>query len=599
VSYDEEQRALARQGALFGGRGLTALESARLAAGEARTNSVTLRPYQSAAIEAFVAARARGRRRTIVNLPTGTGKTVFGFALARRLGERVCWLAHRDELLRQPLETASRVWPEASRGLVKAQSDERSRHVVVASVQTLARSDRLERLLATVPERPFGLLVVDECHHVTSDQYRRVLEGLGAFREDGPPTLGLTATLERADGVGLGTVFEEIVFQLGLNEAIDRGYLAPFRGVQVELPLRPEVRELVEAMLGKRARRPGPHGVEDLAQDEDDIDMKKAERALLAAGVAEATARAVLEHASDRKTIVFTCTIRQAQLTTAELVKLGIRAEHVSGEMPAREREAVLARLKAGETRVVCNAQVLTEGFDEPSIDCIAMAKPTRSRSVYAQSVGRGLRLYPGKRDCLVLDMVFASVLGLQTAATLGHTEPTTLFTGGGGGSRERNPETSEKEEEKRVLATAAASLGEGVAMDGRRERVEGPKWLTVTPTCWALSLWPNGVLVVDRVPLDDNPTGELFEAFVMPARTGASDRVSDPGPFEWVFGVAEDFVRSGANHVLVGSPRWRKAPVSQGQLAELARRGLPMARTAGDAADLLTVSTVRARLGY
>jgi len=228
----------------------------------------------------------------------------------------------------------------------------------------------------------------------------------------------------------------------------------------------------------------------------------------------------------------------------------------------------------------VCNAQVLTEGFDEPSVDCVVMAKPTRSRSVYVQCVGRGLRLYPGKRDCLLLDVVFASVLGLQTAATLEASEPTTLFTGGGGGSRERDPEVSENEEEKRVLATAAASLGEGVAMDG-------------------LSLWPRGTLVVDQVPREENPTGELYEAFVMPRERAPSERVSDPGPFEWVFGVAEDFMRSAAGHALVGSPRWRRAPTSDSQLAELARRNLPMARTAGDAADLLTVSTVKARLGY
>jgi superfamily II DNA or RNA helicase len=530
-----------------------------------------------------------------VNLPTGTGKTVYGFALARQLGFRTCWLAHRDELLRQPLETAARVWPEVSRGLVKAQANEAERHLVVASVQTLSRPNRLDRLNQA---GAFGLVVVDECHHVASQQYRQVLEGLGVFREDGPPCLGLTATLERADGIGLGTVFEEIVFQLGLHEAIDRGYLSPFRGVQVELPLRPEVRELVEKMLGKRGKRPTPHGEED-AEDQEEIDQKAAERALLFAGVAEATARAVHEHALERKTIVFTCTIRQAELTTAELVKLGIRAEHVSGEMPPREREAVLARFKTGETRVVCNAQVLTEGFDEPSVDCVVMAKPTRSRSVYVQCVGRGLRLYPGKRDCLLLDVVFASVLGLQTAATLEASEPTTLFTGGGGGSRERDPEVSENEEEKRVLATAAASIGEGVAMDGRQNRVEGPKWLAVTPTCWALSLWPRGTLVVDQVPREENPTGELYEAFVMPRERAPSERVSDPGPFEWVFGVAEDFMRSAAGHALVGSPRWRRAPTSDSQLAELARRNLPMARTAGDAADLLTVSTVKARLGY
>lgn len=601
TTIDDERARVARQARMFGEGGVTALEAAKIAAADMRTGSaggVTLRPYQVEAGDAVVKLFDAGTRRVIVNLPTGCGKTVFGFALARCLGKRLLWLAHRDELLQQPLKTVARVWPEVERGLVQADRNEWNRHVVVGSVQTLSREGRLAQILRD----PFGLVVVDECHHVASDTYRRVLEGVGCFTEGGPPCLGLTATLERADGVGLGTVFQEIAYSLSLHDAIDRGYLAPFRGERVEPAYRPEVRALIEELLGKKPKRPSAR------PEEDDFDvegrkLETAQRELLFQGVAEGTARAVADHARDRKVIVFTCTIDQAKRTVAELVKLGIRAEHVSGLMPRQERHGVLERLHTGETRVVCNAQVLTEGFDEPSVDCVVVARPTKSRSLYVQMVGRGLRLYPGKRDCLLIDIVFASALGLQTAATLADREATTLFSGGGGNTRERDPESAAEEEEKRVLAMAAASLGESVPADGRRQRVEGPRWLDVAPgACWALDLWQHGTLVVERVPADQQPPGTeaLFQAFVMPRGRAPSVRVSEPGPFEWVFGVAEDYLRNSLSEVLSGSPRWKKAPPSARQLQELARRGIDIApRTGGDAADLLTCDTVRSRLGY
>lgn len=577
---DLETRRAQRQAALFGEGGVTALEAARLAASEARTGGaqgVTLRPYQVEARDACVRLFAEGTRRVLVNLPTGTGKTVFGFALAKHLGHRLVWIAHRDELIRQPIATAERVWPEVSRGIVQARLDQHARHVVVASVQTLVQDRRLDLVLKYGAP---GLVVVDECHHAASDSYQKVLERLGCFAEKGPALLGLTATLERADGVGLGSVFETIAYRLSLHDAIERGYLASFRSEKIPLPLSSEVRAILE--------RSGT--THDAQGEGDDVDEKKLGRELLRAGAAEATARAVFEHARDRKAIVFTCTIEQAERTSEELRKLGLRAEHVSGLMKRRERQGVLERLASGETRIVCNAQVLTEGFDEPTVDCVVMARPTKSRALYVQAVGRGLRLHPSKRDCLILDVVFASDLGLQTAATLDNQPVSELFIGGGS-SRNVDPETKADAEDARVTAYLKTATGEG--SDVRAP--SGPRWLTVTATCWAFSLWPEGTLVVDRVPEHEG----VFEAFFMPRDRSPSVRVSDPGPFEWVFGVAEDYLREHASHLLGTAPRWRRGPASDAQNAELARRGFAPVRTSGEAADLLTTSTVAARLGY
>lgn len=437
----------------------------RLLAADARAkgSAVELRPYQVEAIAAFLAGLDKGVTRSIVQLPTGTGKTVTAMALARRLGARTLWLAHREELTAQAADACARVWPEARVGIVKAELDQHEgRDVVIASVQTLAREARLARVLAS---GAFGLVIADEAHHAPAATWTRVLEVLGCFRRpplaDLPvPLLGLTATPEREDERGLGDVFQATAFVLTLRDAVAGKFLVPWRSVSVELPIRAEALEIA---------RNGEFTEQSLGAE------------LLRAGAAEATARALVEHAGgreldladeerldvaasmpppvetteqslgadvgygeeppeseglalrreiesptfratrklDRRAIVFTVTVDQARRTAEALRALGIAAEHLSGATPSDARREILARLKSGATQVVCNAQVLTEGFDEPTVSCVVVARPTRGRGLYVQMVGRGLRLAEGKADCLVVDLVGAADLGIVSAADL------------------------------------------------------------------------------------------------------------------------------------------------------------------------------------
>lgn len=357
----------------------------------------TLRPYQEEAIRAVIEARKSGIRRLLVCLPTGAGKTVIFSSLARRAKRPVLVLAHREELLHQARDKLGRAIGDPDvvtleRGTARARSDAR---VVVASIRSL-HEKRLHRL---VRDYDFGLVIYDECHHAAAEANKAVLKGLGAFDRSWTGTLlGVTATTQRGDGKGLDTVFEEIVYSRGIGDLIRDGYLSPLRGVRIATEA--DLQEL----------RPGTGEdfvVEELAEAID-IESRNA-----------LVARSIQELARDRRTIAFCVTVRHAENLARALRVVGVPAGIVHGTMPREERKAVLAAFREGKLQALSNVGVLTEGFDDPGVSCIAMARPTRSEGLYAQCVGRGTRLHPGKRDCLVLDFADVSDLSLASLPSL------------------------------------------------------------------------------------------------------------------------------------------------------------------------------------
>jgi len=358
----------------------------------------TLRPYQREAVEAVLASRRRGIRRMLVCLPTGAGKTVVFAQLARLARRPVLVIAHREELLTQARDKLQRAL--GAEALVSVEQGERradpAARVVVCSVRSL-RSDRLVRLRQGL--RP-GLVIYDECHHAPADDNLRVLRELGCFEADWDGTLvGFTATTARGDGKALERVFEEIVYARTLPEMIAEGFLVTLRGYRV-------------ATHADLTRLTAPRGDADLREDElaEAVDIE--ERNAL-------VARTIQELARDRRTVAFCVTVAHAQNLRRALGALGVRAAAVYGEMPSDARAGVLADFAAGRIQVVTNVAVLTEGFDDPGVSCVAMARPTRSEGMYAQCVGRGTRLAEGKRDCLVLDFVDVSSLSLCTLPSL------------------------------------------------------------------------------------------------------------------------------------------------------------------------------------
>lgn len=378
----------------------------------------------------------------VLALPTGAGKTVIFSELIALARHSVLVIAHRDELLSQArarVEAAlARSGNGRSRRIVGL---EQGKHraspeasVIVASIRSL-HGDRLGQALAG---RDIRLVIYDECHHAVADDNRRVLEQIGALEADWPGTLvGFTATTRRADGRGLGEVFERIVYQRTLREMIEDGYLRPLRGVRID----------TDVDLGS---------VELLGDDFDPAELEAAvdveDRNLL-------VARSIQELTRDRRTIAFCISVRHAENLCRALNHVGVRAGLVCGEMPKQARRNTLQRFREGRLQVITNVGVLTEGFDDPGVSAIAMVRPTRSESMYLQCVGRGMRIDGVTDDCLVLDFVDLSELELVTTPTLE------------AGPRRANPPARDEEspaeslrlppEDPNDLDEAPATLGE------------------------------------------------------------------------------------------------------------------------------------------
>lgn len=361
---------------------------------------VDLRDYQQEALVHVAHAAADGRRRVVVVLPTGSGKTVvFGALTYAWLSDnmgRVLVLAHRDELISQAAAKMSLWIPRHLIGIVKAGRNEVDAPVVVASVQTLRNDARLEQV------GQFGLIVIDEAHHASAASYKKILGELGAFSDSGPLVVGVTATPKRGDGVRLDDVFEDVAYAKTYSEMVARGYLAPVES---------KVFDLIE-----QAGRP-KLGIDG------DYSEGWLEGVMLRANAPDKIVEAWKANAFDRPTIVFTPTVSVAKAVADAFNVAGISSAWVSGAMPLTDRRAALAGLASGQIRVIANCAVLTEGFDEPSVSCIVVGRPTMNETLYIQMVGRGTRIHPesGKQSCLILDMVgCADQLRLDAVVELG-----------------------------------------------------------------------------------------------------------------------------------------------------------------------------------
>lgn len=335
-----------------------------------------LRPYQQQARDRIHAEWDAGHTRTLLVLPTGTGKTIVFASVAAdqvRAGDRVLILAHRGELLEQAADKLQR-----STGLVSAVEKAESTcldswfRVVVGSVQTLQRTARLERF----PQDYFGTIIIDEAHHAITDGYRRILDYFS-----GAKVLGVTATPDRGDMRNLGEVFDSLAFEYKLTDAIKEGYLCKIMAQTIPLQL-----DITSVTMSG-----GDYAVGDLGTALDPY--------------LEQIAAEMARRCKSRKTVVFLPLIKTSQKFRDLLNAKGFRAAEVNGQ--SADRKEVLADFDAGKYNVLCNSMLLTEGWDCPSVDCVVMLRPTKVRSLYSQMVGRGTRLAPGKTDLLLLDFLW------------------------------------------------------------------------------------------------------------------------------------------------------------------------------------------------
>lgn len=543
-------------------------------------HALSLRGYQEEMIAAVEAAEERGVRRQLGVAATGLGKTVFFSALASRKGLRTLVIAHRDELITQAVDKVRLWWPDADVGVVKAERNEVwAQDVVVASVQSLnpTRTAKLGQ---------FGLVVVDEAHHAGARSYGRVLDGLGCGpdeqcrRDDAPLLIGVTATPDRGDGKGLDALFDQIVFNYDLLWGIRAGYLADVRAVEVKL---------ADLHLEDVTVRQG-----DYAEGE------------LGAAMTEANAprhilRAWKEHASDRLTLAFMPTVANAIEVAAEFAAAGIAATSVHGAEPLEDRRRKMADFAAGRYQVLANCQVATEGYDCPQIGCVVLGRPTKSRGLFVQMLGRGTRPYPGKDDLLVLDVTGASE-GKDLCTVPSLFGMTKRQMGKKPAARAiADIEAARDAEIERMAKTPTARDGTLVARDielfKEVQRQGKVAWVRLKGGGFAVSIG-RASIVIDPKGVDDQGV-ERFNVLVLRGSDGPAEALMEGVPLALAQGIAEDHIRKHAPKALVDrKATWRGRAPSPGQLEAARKWGIRVdsAWSAGQVSEAIDARVAEAR---
>ena len=336
-----------------------------------------LRPYQTAAIDAIISEWEKIQK-TLLVLPTGTGKTIVFCKLSERMickGKRILILAHRGELLDQ---AADKMMKATGLGcaIEKAEltAEDSWFRTTVGSVQTLMSEKRLERFSPDF----YDIIITDEAHHCLSPSYQVIYDYFKDAKH-----LGVTATPDRGDKQDLGQFFDSLAYEYTLPEAINDGFLSPIKALSIPINID----------LNACSQQAGDFKARDLGNVLDPF--------------LEAIADEMAEHCKDRKTVIFLPLIATSKKMCEILNKKGFRATEINGT--SKDRSENLNGFTDGKFNVICNSMLLTEGWDEPSADCIVCLRPTKIRALYAQIIGRGTRLYPGKEYLLVLDFLWHS----------------------------------------------------------------------------------------------------------------------------------------------------------------------------------------------
>lgn len=343
------------------------------------------REYQKEQMASIYEAHDRGVTSQLISSPTGTGKTITFALFAKEFDQKTLVIAHTQELIQQAVDKIQMVWPGVDIGICQGEHKEYDHQVIVASIQSASQEDRLDQL----QKQGFSLLIIDEAHHAVASTYLRVASKLGFLppkkaRQSEKLLLGFTATAIRGDRLPLGNVFQEIVFRRSIGSMIRVGYLADLRGRKCQ----------AVADLGRV----------DMSSDGSDFHIKQLVSAIDTKQRNQLIVKAYQEHGDGKKALAFTADVNHAKHLAEEFMDQGIPAAAVYGAMPSQTREAVLSLFSSGEIQVITNCMVLTEGYDQPDIECLLMARPTKSPTLYTQMVGRGTRIHPGKKECLVLE---------------------------------------------------------------------------------------------------------------------------------------------------------------------------------------------------
>lgn len=304
---------------------------------------------------------------------TGVGKTITAATDAKAVGGRTLFLVNALKLASQAKDTFAKVWPEATLGEYTGSQKDVSQTVIFATVQSISKD--LEKFSPT----DFDYLIVDECHHAAANTYQKI------FTYFHPKfILGLTATPERSDGEDMLELFQNVAHKMDLKTAVERGVLVPIRCIRIKTNI-----DLTDVRI---------NGIKYNSQD--------LESKLFIPERNQLIVDTYLKYVNGKKTVIFCASVDHA----AEIAKLlrdnGVKAEAVSGRDRVEIRDKILKDYETGSTNVLCACDLLNEGWDSPHTTVLFMARPTMSKTIYMQQLGRGTRRCPGKDDLLVIDFV-------------------------------------------------------------------------------------------------------------------------------------------------------------------------------------------------
>lgn len=484
-----------------------------------------LRDYQKNCIDAINQADGNGTRKQLVALPTGTGKTIIFSELIKQRGGRSLILAHRDELCRQANDKLTTVFPSAKNdiGWVKAKRNEVDKAIIIGSVQTL-RESRLRQLPS------FDTIITDEAHHAVADSYLRIYDALVT---DNNLHCGFTATPNRRDRKGLGEVFDEVVYEKQINDMIEAGWLCKLRGERITTDISIDH---VHTLAG-------------------DFNRGELTSVINTQNRNNLIVEAWQEHASERKTLAFTVDIKHA-IDLAECFReAGVTAEAISGKNTQSERHELEHQFHTGDIQVLCNCYLLTEGYDEPAIDCILLARPTKSQSLHIQMVGRGTRPLPEKENCLILDVVDNTTKhDIRQFADLGlePPEPTGIAPDGTGSEKERF----------KNYGTGDDVYSEEVDLFGRMADYD---WIKLDADVYHLSLGDGYI----RTQISRKGTG-YYAVFTEKGTWEKTYLTRGTTSLGWAISTAEDFAikrMKGQTTLIDKNARWKQRPASVKQV--------------------------------
>jgi superfamily II DNA or RNA helicase len=334
---------------------------------------IELKEHQQSAIENLQKMRDKGDSIALLYHATGSGKTVTAVSDAKNFGQRTLFLAHTRELVTQAKNTFDKIWTDKQAGLYVAENKREDAYIVCASIQSVARN--LDRFS---PD-DFGYLIIDECHHGTANIYRKIL---GHFKPQF--TLGLTATPERTDGEDLLELFQNVAHKLDLKTAVEIGELSPIRCIRVKTNV-----DLSTVRI---------NGIKYYSQDlESKLFVPERNKIIV---------DTYLNYVKNKKTVVFCASVKHAEEMANDFKTFGVRSEAVSGTLKNKDRERILCDYENGDINVLCACDLLNEGWDSPKTEVLFMARPTMSKTLYMQQLGRGMRKAEGKEYLMVFDFI-------------------------------------------------------------------------------------------------------------------------------------------------------------------------------------------------